>query len=171
MVLPVALLTVFLADVRACVCDHARPETLQTRDCSLCLEADKQTAAVFFVKDANPSKANRTLALPRKHARSLADMTSEERTALWTASIEKAKALWGDAWGLAVNGDERRTQCHMHVHIGKLNEDAENETFIVVDGPADIPVPSDGAGLWVHPVNGKLHVHMGEQVTEFVLKR
>jgi len=52
-----------------------------------------------------------------------------------------------------------------------MNADAENEKFVVVALPGEIPVPENGAGLWVHPVNGKLHVHAGEQVTEFNLMR
>ena len=41
----------------------------------------------------------------------------------------------------------------------------------MVDGPAAIPVPRDGSGLWIHPQNGKLHVHLGEEITETVLLR
>ena len=176
MLFPIAVLTLFLADVRGCACDLAKPETMATRECSLCAEAEKQPAnvEVFFLKDANPSKSHRTLALPRKHypgQHSLEAMSAVERTELWTAAIAKAQELWGDSWGIAMNGEERRTQCHMHLHIGKLNDDAETEGFVVVSGPSEIPIPANGAGLWVHPVNGKLHVHMGEQVTEFVLMR
>lgn len=171
------LLALFwLADLRGCACDAAQPATLEARECSLCKAAEQQpeAPAVFFLKDLNPSKPNRTLALPRKHyakGHALADMSAEERTELWTAAIAKGAELWGDGWGVAYNGDERRTQCHGHVHIGKMNADAENEKFVVVALPGDIPVPENGAGLWVHPVNGKLHVHAGEQVTEFNLMR
>ncbi len=42
---------------------------------------------------------------------------------------------------------------------------------LVVDGPAQIPAPRDGGGLWVHPKDGRLHVHLGEQLTEPVLLR
>ena len=48
---------------------------------------------------------------------------------------------------------------------------AENPAFVEVDRPAGISIPTDGAGFWVHPVGNKLHVHAGEQVTEFVLMR
>jgi hypothetical protein len=34
-----------------------------------------------------------------------------------------------------------------------------DDNFIVVDGPANIPVPRDGDGVWIHPVDGGLHVH------------
>ena len=161
------------ADVRNCACDLARPESMAVRECGLCREAENQPAdaAVFFLKDINPRKPNRWLALPRAHIHALAGMTPEARTALWNAAIEKAKSLWGNDWGLAVNGDERRTQCHAHIHIGKLLDAAENPDYIEVDGPADIPIPTDGTGFWVHPVGNKLHVHSGEQVTEFVLMR
>jgi diadenosine tetraphosphate (Ap4A) HIT family hydrolase len=170
------LLPAGLADVRACACEDARPETLAARECSLCRVAAAQPENVrfFFVRDANPNKPNRLLALPRFHRHNpqdLADMTPEERTAYWTATIAKAHEVWGDAWGIAVNSLERRTQCHMHMHIGKLREGVENETFTVVDGPAEIPLPRDGDGLWVHPAGGKLHVHTGDPAPELLLER
>lgn len=162
-----------VADVRNCVCDVAKPESMAARECGLCREAESQPLepAIFFLKDNNPRKPNRWLALPRSHVHSLAEMTPQARLELWSAAIEKARSLWGDQWGLAVNGDERRTQCHAHVHIGKLVDDAENENFIAVGGPADIPVPQDGSGFWIHQVGNKLHVHAGDQVTEFFLMR
>ncbi|MDW8353735.1 MAG: hypothetical protein RMK57_04310 [Bryobacterales bacterium] len=158
-----------------CPCDPDRPETLAARECSLTREALKQPGepAVFFLKDINPRKPNRMLAIPRavrKGMYRLSDMTAEERLQLWTAAIQKAKELWGDDWALAKNGDLVRTQCQPHVHIGRFIREVEMDNFIVVDGPDEIPVP-DGDGLWVHPVNGKLHVHVGEQLTESVLLR
>lgn len=146
---------------------------MEAHECGLCREAENQPAAVevFFLKDNNPRKPNRWLALPRAHTHALAAMTPEARLALWNAAMEKAKSLWGDQWGLAVNGDERRTQCHAHIHIGKLLDGVETPNFVEVDGAAGIPIPADGAGFWIHPVGSKLHVHAGEQVTEFVLMR
>ena len=166
-----------LAQVRNCDCDPSRPETLAKRWCSLCVEAERQPQQpfVFFLKDVNPRKANRMLALPRVHGprqHSLAVMSAEQRTAFWTAAIAKARELWGDAWGLAMNGDEVRTQCHAHVHIGKLIDGLETAALVVVDGPAQIPAPDDGGGFWVHGAEGgKLHVHVGEQIAETVLLR
>jgi len=152
------------ADVRGCVCDLAQPESMQARECGLCRLAEQQTveAPIFFTKDINPTKPNRLLVLPRKHypgPHSLSELSPEERTAYWTAAIAKARELWGDSWGIAVNADSSRTQCHTHMHIGKLLPDVENEEFVLADGPATIPVPPEGGGAWVHPVNGKLHVH------------
>jgi hypothetical protein len=143
----------------------------------LCVEAEKQPPGqiVFFLKDANPRKANRLLALPRAHASGLhrlADLPRETQIALWTAAIDKAKGLYpnGD-WGVAYNGDRVRTQCHVHVHIGRMLPGVETDNFIVVDSPAAIPPPDD-FGYWIHPVEGgKLHVHRGEQITETVLLR
>jgi hypothetical protein len=57
------------------------------------------------------------------------------------------------------------------VHIGKLRPDAEQEGGVAVDGPEDIPLPDAAAGLWVHRVAGKLHVHAGQQINETVLIR
>lgn len=165
------------ADVRNCQCDVTRPETLDTRECSLCksTEAQPSEAPYFVLRDANPNKPHRWLALPRHHGRNpqhLGNMTPEERTAYWAFTIQKARELWpaGD-WGLAVNSLERRTQCHAHIHMGKLREGVENDTFTVVDGPAAIPLPRDGDGLWVHEVDGKLHVHTGNDAPELLLER
>ena len=174
-VLIVAALAV-RADVRNCECDAAKPETLQARECSLCREALEQPAGapVFFLKDNNPIKPNRWLALPREHFASnnpLSAMTPSERADLWDAAIGKARDLWGNDWAIAMNGDLSRTQCHPHVHIGKLLPGNESDNAIYVDKPSDIPVPKDGAGLWFHPLEGSLHVHEGAQINETVLMR
>ena len=161
------------ADVRNCVCDVTKPESMAAHECGLCREAENQPAdlTVFFLKDNNPRKPNRWLALPRAHIHALSDMPPELRIAFFTAAIDKAKSLWGDQWGVAMNGDERRTQCHAHLHIGKLLDGTETPNFADIDGPAQIPVPKDGSGFWEHAAGGKLHLHSGEQVTEFVLMR
>ena len=164
------------ADVRGCACDIAKPETLEARECGLCREAESQPPepAVFFLKDNNPRKPNRLLALPRAHGsgqNSLADMTPQQRLTLWSSAIAKARETWGDDWGLAINGEMARTQCHAHIHVGKLLAGIETRQFVVVNGPAQIPVPADGTGMWVHPAGPKLHVHLNEQITETVLLR
>jgi hypothetical protein len=137
-------------------------------------ESQPAEPPVFFLKDNNPRKPNRTLALPRAHGKgqnSLADMTPQQRLLLWSAAIEKAREIWGDEWGLAVNGETARTQCHAHIHIGKLLSGIETAQFVVVKGAAQIPIPAEGSGLWVHPAGAKLHVHLNEQITETVLLR
>jgi hypothetical protein len=129
---------------------------------------------VFFLKDASPRKPNRWLALPRLKKggpKVLDEMSPDERTEMWTAAIKKANELWGDAWGIAYNSVRVRTQCHMHVHIGKLLPHLSPGKFVDVAGPADIPVPENHAGLWFHPVKGKLRVHIGEEITETTLLR
>ena len=113
------------------------------------------------------------LALPRAHGRNpqhLAEMTAEVRAAYWTAAIAKARERWGEEWGLAINNLERRTQCHMHIHIDRLIPGSEDERFVVVDGARDIPLPGENDGLWVHPVGGKLHVHHGNPAPELLLQ-
>jgi diadenosine tetraphosphate (Ap4A) HIT family hydrolase len=162
-----------LGDVRNCTCDVSSVESMAKRECGLCREAEKQQqdTPVFFVKDINPNKPHRWLALPRVHVHTLADLTPPQRLALWTAAIAKARETWGDQWALAANSDSRRSQCHVHLHIGKLLEDSETQDFVVVDGPADIPVPHDGGGIWIHPAGGKLHVHLGEDAPETLLMR
>jgi diadenosine tetraphosphate (Ap4A) HIT family hydrolase len=159
-----------------CGCDPKVPETMKERQCSLCAEAEKQPpdAMIFFLRDANPRKPNRLLALPRQHSTGLqriTDLAPDVRQALWREAIAKARVQWGDDWGVAYNGDRVRTQCHVHVHIGKMIPGVEWGDFVMANGPDDIPVPA-ADGLWIHPIaGGKLHVHTGEQVTENVLLR
>lgn len=158
-----------------CACDPANPESMKARQCSLCIEAEKQPADadVFFLKDINPRKPNRWLALPRVHTgelHSLSSLSPEQRTRLWTAAIERAKKMWGSDWAVAYNSDRVRTQCHTHVHLGKLLPGVETPDPVIVSTPAEIPV-SDGDAMWIHEVNGKLHVHRGEYIAETVLLR
>ena len=160
----------------SCPCDLSKPETLKARQCSLCVEAEKHPADIpfFFVKDASPRKPNRLLLVPRHYSggmMELKDMTAKQRTAMWTAAINKSKELWGDDWGVATNGAKVRTQCHLHIHVGKMIRGLEKSgTINIVDSPAQIPVPK-GDGLWIHPRGKKLVVHTGEQAAETVLLR
>jgi len=173
--LPVLVLlsTISLADVRNCACELTNPASMAQRECALCAEAEKQPPdqPAFFLKDNNPRKPNRWLALPRVHTHNLAGLTPAERLALWNAAIAKARELWGDRWALAANADIRRSQCHVHVHVGKLLDGVDDRDFVLVDGPADIPAPRVDGGIWVHPVGGKLHVHLGEEAPETLLMR
>jgi hypothetical protein len=158
-----------------CPCDVHDPESLKDRQCALCAQAEKQPAGtvVFFVQDTSPRKPDRWLALPREHSpgiHQMAALPAEVRTELWKGAIAKAKELWGEQWGVGYNAEYLHTQCHVHVHIGKLIEGVEWGEFKVVDGPEQIPLPGKD-GLWIHPVNGKLHVHIGEQLAENVLLR
>lgn len=165
-----------LAADTPCPCDPSKPETMKERQCSLCGEAEKQPANIdiFFLKDINPRKPNRLLALPRAHTdgmHGLSHMTVEARTRFWTEVIDKARSLWGDRWAVAYNGDRVRTQCHTHVHIGQLLEGVEEEPVAVVNSIAEIPDPGENA-VWIHPAQGgKLHVHQGGQIAETVLLR
>lgn len=163
------------AEVSQCACDPAKPETMKARNCSLCVEAEKQPPEVeyFLLKDINPRKPNRWLALPRMHrpgAHELRDYPKPVRDGLWRFAIRTAREKFGEEWGIAYNGSQVRTQCHMHLHIGRFVRAAETERFLFVRRVEDIPAPEDG-GLWVHPVAGGYHVHLGEQITETALVR
>ena len=152
------------ADIRGCECLVSNLAEMEQRVCALCAAAERQPAyeTVFFLKDSNPSKPNRILALPRVHGPGehlLSSLPPEVRLELWSAAIARAQELWGSDWAIASNSPEKRTQCHTHLHIGKLLPGQENEAFTVVDGPADIPAPSDN-GILVHPVGGRLHCHL-----------
>ena len=161
------------ADIRTCSPQAPAPHEATGWQYSLYRSVQKAVGdgPVVFLKDINPTKPNRWLAVPRKYYVRLADMPAAERTQLWRAAIQKAKDLWVDDWGLAINGDLRRTQCHLHIHIGKLLRGVESDNYVVVGRVTQFPVPRDGTGLWVHPHKGAYHVHLGEQLTETVLLR
>jgi diadenosine tetraphosphate (Ap4A) HIT family hydrolase len=167
------LLSAALRAAVPCPCDPHDPDTLKERPCSLCAVAEKATAPVVFIQDASPSKPDRWLAIPRQHSPGLHEMSAlpqDIRNQLWQGAIDRAKELWGDAWGIAYNAEPIHTQCHVHIHIGKLLDGVEWGEFKVIEKAEDIPLPGKN-GLWIHPVAGKLHVHTGEQVTENVLLR
>ena len=171
------MLLALLALAIECLCDPQTPASLQARQCSLCAVAEQQPEGtrIFFLKDINPRKPNRWLALPKAHgaaAHHLHEMTPAARTELWTAAIAEAKRRFGDDWGVAYNGEQVRTQCHTHIHLGRFNPIAEQKLHaLTVSQPSQIPAPP-GSGIWIHPVAGnKLHVHTGEQTVETVLVR
>jgi diadenosine tetraphosphate (Ap4A) HIT family hydrolase len=185
---------VFKPDYQSrCPCDHSIVETLLAYpQCSLCLESEFHNPDVpyFFVQDIDPSKPNRWLILPRAHEKgiqNLSDLSAAVRGKFWAAAVRKAEELWGQQWGLAVNGELARSQCHAHAHIGKLMNGVEGNQFLykigrsrvpgnapkIVKGPDLIKAPAKGAAFWIHPVEGGLHVHVEDRtaVAEFVLMR
>lgn len=174
LLLLLALFPILEADVRNCLCDIAKPETLEARECSLCKEAEKADTPFLLVRDINPRKPNRWLILPKKHypgGHPLSAMPAEDREQFWSAAIAQGKKIWGEDWGAAMNGEIARTQCHGHIHVGRMLEDIEYEGGIFIDKISDIPVPPNGTGIWLHPSGMRLHVHTGEQITESVLLR
>ncbi len=170
-----AMAAVAWADVTQCACDPSKPETYNGRECSLCREADKQsTDGVFFLKDINPRKPNRWLALPKPHGpggHPLHAMSPAEQARLWTAAVARSRELWAGRWGVAYNSEKNRTQCHAHLHVGKLLEGLAPGRFYDVDRPDQIRVPTDGSGIWVHGVGSKIRIHYGEGITETALLR
>jgi hypothetical protein len=170
------------ADVKGCRCQTlSASEIAATKECSLCVEADAQPTYldVFVIPDEDTTKPHMFLALPRAHnfglgadhpTHPMSDLSNTVRAELWAVAIAKAQPLWPNQWGLAYNGEETRQQCHLHIHIGKLQAGKtgpdEPTPFTIVDSPAESPVPQNDTGLWVSPVSGKLHVHLGETFAE-----
>ena len=160
--------------VVGCPCDHALPDTLSGRVCSLCRTAEKQSDAVYFLKDINPAKPNRYLALTKAHANGLqavGEMAPAEREMLWTAAIEEAERLFGPRWGLAHNSYFFRTQCHVHIHMGPLSPEVRDEDGRLYDRPADFPAVGASEGIWIHPKDGRYCVHLDRDLAEVVLIR
>lgn len=164
-------------NVHQCGCDPAAADSMKARECSLTglAVAEGSSDGVFFVKDASPRKPNRTLVMPRRIVpgvmHELQHLSPAERMALWKAAIAKAKELHGDEWGVAYNGVRVRTQCHLHLHVGKLLRGVDSGKAVFVTRPEDIPVPTDGTGLWIHAAGNRLKVHIQEQICETVLLR
>ncbi len=161
------------ADIVTCACDPGVPATLEARQCSLCREAEKQPpeTKVFILKDVNPTKPGRWLVLPRMHDRTFGQLPTDLRVELLAVAIKQAKSLFGDDWAIAYNAPSVQTQCHVHLHVGKLIQGVETDQFITATKIEDIPVPPQGEGFWIHPQGNLFHVHTGEQITETVLLR
>ena len=180
------LLFAYPPPVVDCPCDHARPETLAARVCGLCRTAEQSGSEdrsdpenqddleFYFLKDLNPHKPNRHLALPRRHRRGLqspASLPHAERARYWRAAITRARQLYGDRWGLAANGYFFRTQCHAHIHIGPLSPQVADTGGELHDDPAGFPSPGPEQGMWVHPKEGRYCVHRDRDLAEVVLVR
>ena len=164
----------FAPPVVDCPCDHAQPETLKARVCGLCRTAEEQTTEFYFLKDINPHKPNRHLALPKAHGRGLqthGSLPSESRIRYWEAAIGRAKQLYPDRWGLAVNGYFFRTQCHAHIHVGPLSPEVEDVGGRLYDHPSAFPSVGPEQGLWIHPRDGRYCVHRDRDLAEVVLVR
>lgn len=161
------------ADIVTCACDAANPATLEARQCSLCREAEKQSpqTRIFVLKDVNPTKPGRWLVLPRLHDRAIGQLPADLRVELLAEAIKQAKSLFGDDWAVAYNAPSVQTQCHVHLHVGKLIQGVETDQFITATKIEDIPVPPQDEGFWMHPQGNLFHVHTGEQITETVLLR
>lgn len=163
-------------DVSQCACDWSNPESLKARNCSLSKEAMKQPEDVefFILKDINPRKPGRWLALPRKPgdgSHDLYHLPKDERTRLWKFAMAEAEKLFpGRTWGLAYNGNKVRTQCHLHIHIGKWVPAALTSKFRLVRRVEDLPAPEDG-GVLLFPVPEGFMVLTGEQIMETALVR
>ena len=77
---------------------------------------------------------------------------------------------FGDDWGIAYNSWHVRTQCHLHLHVGRFIRASENSKYKLVRRPEDFPAPVD-VGVMIHPVPGGYHVHSGERIMETMLLR
>ena len=157
-----------------CPCDHADTESLASRVCSLCGTAERKSDEIYFLKDINPHKPNRYLALPKAHDsgfQSTASLTSPLRARLWSRAAAEAERLFPGRWGLAQNSHYFRTQCHAHIHIGPLSPEVEDSGGTVYRDVADFPNVGPEQGMWVHPRDGRYCVHLDRDLAEIVLVR
>ena len=160
--------------VVGCPCDHARADSLGNRVCSLCKTAEKESDEIYFLRDINPLKPNRYLALPKPHDsgfQSTADLSDEMRAKLWSHAAERAEELYPGHWGLAQNSHFFRTQCHAHIHIGPLSPEVDDIGGMLVATAGELPNIGPEQGLWLHPRNGVFCVHLDRDLAEIVLVR
>ena len=157
-----------------CPCDHGDSESMASRVCSLCGTAEKHADEIYFLKDINPHKPNRYLALPKAHdsgLQSTADLSESLRGKLWLAAAERAEELFPGRWGLAQNSHYFRTQCHAHIHIGPLSPEVEEAGGVVYQTVAEFPDVGPEQGIWLHPRHGGYCVHLDRDLAEIVLLR
>lgn len=157
-----------------CPCDHERPASISGRVCSLCDTAESAEEEIYFLKDINPHKPNRYLALPKRHGHGLQstfDLSDAFRADLWQAAAERAEELYPGRWGLAQNSHYFRTQCHAHIHIGPLSPEVEDSGGTLYTSFAEVPNVGPEQGIWLHPKDGGLCVHLDRDLAEIVLLR
>jgi diadenosine tetraphosphate (Ap4A) HIT family hydrolase len=159
----------------ACACDPANPETLKVRNCSLVNEALKQPpeVATFVLKDINPRKPQRWLVLPREYRggiHPMHDLPRSERLDLWKFAVKTAQEKFGEDWALAYNGPKVRTQCHLHIHVGRWIKAADTTKFKYIARIEDLPNPED-SGILLRPWKSGFKVLTGEQIMETALVR
>lgn len=157
-----------------CPCDHAAAASLQARVCSLCQTAEERSQPVYFLKDINPHKPNRYLALPKMHGdglQSTSSLSPALRAQLWQSAIERAEELFPGRWGIAENSYFFRTQCHAHLHIGPLSPEVEDTGGALYRSPVEFPTPAPRNGMWLHPKSGAYCVHLDRDLAEVVLVR
>ena len=160
--------------VVSCPCDHAYPDTMAGRVCSLCGTAERETEKVYFLKDINPRKPNRYLALPKAHDsgfQSTADLSQALRSRLWLEAAKRAEELYPGRWGLAQNSHFFRTQCHAHIHIGPLSPEVDDTHGTLHDSVEEFPNVGPEQGMWIHPKDGGFCVHLDRDLAEIVLVR
>jgi hypothetical protein len=164
------------ADVRQCACRLNDAAAMARRECGLCRVAEQYTGPeeFFVIKDSSPVKPHRWLVLPKSHgagSHPLHLLPQATRVRLWRFAIAEARQRFGETgWGVAYNGDRVRTQCHLHLHLGRFIAAAENSRGRLCRRIAEFPAPDEG-GIMVHPVKGGYHVHTGDQVMETMLVR
>ncbi len=157
-----------------CPCDHAKAGSMQSRVCSLCGTAERATEEVYFLKDINPHKPNRYLALPKAHAagyQSTADLSPRLRTELWRKAAARGEELFPGRWGVAQNSHFFRTQCHAHLHIGPLSPEVQDTDGTLYGRVEEIPDIGPEQGIWLHPKQDGFCVHLDRDLAEIVLIR
>ena len=157
-----------------CPCDHAEAGSMQSRVCSLCGTAERATDEVYFLKDINPHKPNRYLALPKAHRagyQSTADLSPRLRAELWRKAAVRGEELYPGRWGLAQNSHFFRTQCHAHLHIGPLSPEVQDTDGTLYSSVEEIPDVGPEQGIWLHPKQNGFCVHLDRDLAEIVLVR
>jgi hypothetical protein len=127
-------------------------------------DATAPFAGAVVIRDANPTKSRRFLALPLSEAhpessgmQMFRDLPDAQQEALIRTALAAAESLPASAGpvGIAQNGpegDNRRTQCHIHVHIGRLDPGKDPEDQRLAHAPVEFRLQ----GQWLEKIRGRL---------------
>ena len=166
------------ATSRHCACDISNPETLGARECGLCKEAETQPpdVAVFFLKDNNPRKPNRWLALPRFHGKGGHAFCGHDRgpahAALDRRDRQRPKkfgAISGASPTTAISAAPSATPTCTSASCSKVSRPKISSSS-TDRRRSRCPRTEPGYGF-IPFQGGKLHVHLSEQICETVLLR
>jgi len=155
-----------------CACDVAFPNPRRAGVRAV-PRGEEQPAdpPVFFLKDNNRASQPpaRAAAGPRKAQGFPLRHDAATALILWTAAIEKARSLWATSGGCV-----KATPPAPSATPTSTSESFWRESNPALRGgrrPGEIPVPTDGTGMWVTPGRLQAPRALNEQITETVLLR
>ena len=89
--------------------------------CPFCTLVLTPAAKVVVIRDQYPVSRGHTLIIPRRHVRSIFELTGDEERAVWRAIVEARRDLREefapDGFNIGFNDGEAAGQTVMHAHV------------------------------------------------------